>query len=148
MRILALDVGAKRIGLALSDEFGWTAQPLPVITVTGRGEVLATLSRLVAEREVAVVVVGLPLNMNGSESRQTETVRRFAERLRGALPHSVRIEMWDERLTSRQSERTMGALGLRRLGRKERSDQIAAQLILQGYLERTRSERRSPSATP
>lgn len=138
MRTLAVDVGARRIGLALSDELGWTAQPLPSLEV-GRRDPAQVVAALAIEREASAVVVGLPLNMNGSDSRQTAAVRDFAERLQARLPSGVALVLWDERLTSRQSERTMGELGVRRHERRQRSDQMAAQLILQTYLEQQRS---------
>jgi putative Holliday junction resolvase len=139
MRTLAVDVGARRIGLALSDELGWTAQPLPSLEV-GRRDPAQAVAALAVEREASAVVVGLPLNMNGSDSRQTAAVRDFAERLRARLPSGVALVLWDERLTSRQSERTMGELGVRRRERRQRSDQIAAQLILQTYLDAQRTK--------
>jgi len=138
VRILALDVGSKRVGVAISDEFGWTAQPLPSIDAMKAGEPFRTAAAIVREHDVTEVVVGLPLNMDGTDSRQTAGVREFAQRLRSSLPRGVSVELWDERLTSRQSERAMGAMMVRRTDRKQRSDQMAAQLILQGYLERQR----------
>lgn len=141
MRVLAIDVGSKRLGLALSDEFGWTAQPLPSLVLGGaRRDPWTALPSLVAEHGVTTIVVGLPLNMDGSDSRQTRAVRRFADRLRTVLPETVAIEWWDERLTSRQSERTLGLLDVSHRDRRKRSDQIAAQFILQGYLERRRDQ--------
>src|SRR5579862_7889507 len=97
-RILALDVGKKRIGLALSDPLGITAQGLPTLQRTNIRTDLAELDRLAAEHEVQIILVGHPLHMSGHESRQSQYTREFADRLAAHTGREVRL--WDERLTT------------------------------------------------
>lgn len=130
---MALDVGEKRIGIALSDPFGNFAQPYATLE---RSAAQADAERLVAvarEHEVATLVVGLPLHMSGEEGDMAGKIRAFAGRLGEAL--SLPIHYWDERLTSQEAERTLIAGGMRRGKRKQVIDQVAAVLILQGYLD-------------
>ena len=133
-RILALDLGDVRIGLALSDPLGITAQPQPPLERTGPRRDLARLAELVREHEVSTVVIGLPLLLSGRDGARASEARDYAERLRRRLT-AVRVELWDERLTSRQAERELIAGGLRRRKRRKVIDGVAAALILQGYLD-------------
>jgi putative Holliday junction resolvase len=133
MRTMALDVGEKRIGIAFSDPFGHFAQPHATLE---RGSAKADVERLAAvarEHEVAALVVGLPLHMSGDESDMAGKIRTFADRLGEAL--SLPVHYWDERLTTLEAERTLIAGGMRRAKRKQVVDQVAAVLILQGYLD-------------
>ena len=132
MRILGLDIGTKRIGVALSDMLMITAQGLDTIERTELARDLDVIKKLVEENRVGEIVAGLPLNMNGTYSQQTTEVVAFIEELAKVV--GVPVKKWDERLTSRQAERIMleGNLSWRK--RKYLSDKIAAQLILQSYL--------------
>lgn len=106
MRVLALDHGEARCGCALSDPSGTLATPLEAVERPDTRRGLAAIARLVAEREVELVVVGLPLTMAGEEGEQAGRARAFAERLGARI--EVPVELWDERLTTRQAERTGG----------------------------------------
>lgn len=133
-RVLAIDLGDVRIGLALSDPLGITAQPLPTLRSTGTRNDLTRICAVIQAHEVRTVVVGLPLLLSGADGVRAVAARRIAERLRGRLPGTA-VELWDERLTSREAERTMIAGGARRGKRKQTIDALAAVLILQAYLE-------------
>lgn len=141
MRSLALDVGDQRIGLAISDDLGLTAQALVTLKRRGLRADLAALGQIVAEREVGEVVVGLPLQLDGRPGPQAEKVRGLAEALQAAL--SVPVVFWDERLSTKAAERALLEGGVRRAKRKRVVDQVAAALILQGYLDR-KSHGRQP----
>lgn len=144
MRTLALDVGDRSIGLAVSDELGLTAQAFLTLTRRGLRADLAALGRIVEERQVGEVVVGLPLQLDGRVGPQAEKVRGLAGALRATL--SVPVHLWDERLTTQAAERALLEGGVRRARRKQVVDQVAAALILQGYLDRKRHERGTPDA--
>lgn len=133
-RVLGLDLGQVRIGLALSDALGLTAQPLGSLRRVGLRADLASLAKLVAEHEVARVVVGLPLLMSGSVGAAATSAQAFAERLRGRLP-GIDVKMWDERLTTVEAERLLVDADVRRSKRKLVRDTLAAVLILQNYLD-------------
>jgi putative Holliday junction resolvase len=133
MRVLGVDFGSKRIGLALSDETGTVAQPLGSVS-GGVKEVL----RVAAQRGAAKIVVGVPVRMDGRPSPQTQRARRFIESLRKAT--SLPVEGWDERLTSVQAERVLLEADVRRKRRRQHIDKLAAQIMLQSYLD-ARAER-------
>lgn len=137
-RILAIDYGQRRVGVAISDPLGYTAQPLPTIEVKSLAQTLAALEQIIQERQVVEIVVGLPLNMKGEKSAATEAVMKFVQQLQTkfALP----IHTWDERWTTVAAHRTMHQLGQAPSRRKQQVDQIAAQLILQSFLEFRRRE--------
>lgn len=137
MRIAGLDVGERRIGVAVSDPLGLTAQGLAVIERTGLEADLAALRRILAGYEVAEVVVGLPRDMSGEEGRQAALAREFAVAAREAL--GVPVTLWDERLTTLQATRALLEADLSRRRRRQVVDKVAAQLILQGYLDRRRA---------
>lgn len=139
MRILGVDPGAVRLGLAVSDELGLTAQGLPTWVSRGRSADLAHLRALVLEWNVGEVVVGLPRNMDGSVGPQAEAARELARELREAL--GLPVMLWDERLTTQAATRVLTEAGLSRRRRRGRVDAVAASLILQGYLDRTRASR-------
>ena len=128
MRILALDHGRARCGVAVSDPTGTLATPLPVVERPDSRRGLAALAALAGEREVERVVVGLPLTLRGDEGAQAEEARAFAARLEERL--RVAVELYDERLTTRQAERSGGSAEL---------DSRAAAHLLESYLERHRS---------
>ena len=133
MRILALDHGTKRIGVAISDELKMIAQPLEYIPAEPFSGVLERLRTLVREKEVDQIVVGMPRNMDGSYGEAAAKVREFVTVLREAIPLPLRT--WDERLTSSQANRVLVEGGVRRQDRKEKVDAMAAALLLQGYLD-------------
>ncbi len=132
-RILALDVGRRRIGVALSDGLGVTAQGLDTIVRKNKREDLAVLARLAAEGGVSLILVGHPLNMSGTEGRQAEWVRRFSEDLAGhtRLP----VKLWDERLTTQEAERVLRASGISIAKRGRAVDRLSAVILLQSYLD-------------
>jgi putative Holliday junction resolvase len=142
MRALALDVGTKTVGLALSDPDGVIASPWDVVKRSGENADVAEIVRRVAEREVGHVVVGLPLELDGRVGRRARLVRRFATALGLALAaaghDSVTIDEWDERFSTAAAERTMLEADATRAERKRRIDAVAAQFILQGWLDARR----------
>jgi putative Holliday junction resolvase len=136
-RILGIDYGTRRLGLALSDPSATIAQPLPTLTRrAGKRAPVQALANIVQEQEVTEIVIGLPLSLSGAETEWTAEVREFGAKL--AQRTSVPVAFLDERMTSVQAEKTVRSLGLRRSEReqKERVDAAAALLILQAYLDR------------
>ena len=133
MRALCLDVGERRIGVALSDELGLLAGPLTTVAVGRPGRELEELARLARERQVEVVVIGLPVSLNGQEGPQARRVRAFAARLAPLL--DVPVDFWDERFTTAEAERTMIERGMSREKRRARIDAAAAAIMLQGYID-------------
>lgn len=133
MRILGIDLGTKRIGVALSDGLLITAQGQDSIMSKGAAEDIAAIDRVIKENDVGEVVVGLPISMNGSHSAKTRETLEFVEQLSKAV--SVPVRTWDERLTSMQAERALLEADVSRRRRKELSDKLAAQIILQSYLD-------------
>ena len=133
MRVLGLDVGERRIGVALSDPLGLSAQRLMVLERRSTDRDLEALRVLVAQHEVETVVVGLPLTMRGEQGTQARKVTTFAQMLRRRL--SIPVEFLDERLTTVQGERALLETNTSRRKRKQTIDQVAAQLILQQFLD-------------
>lgn len=133
MRALGLDLGTKTIGLAVSDELGLTAQGLPTLVRKSFRKDVEALQALVADRDVDRIVLGLPLNMDGSEGPRAEATRKFGEHLASvtALP----VIYWDERLTTVAAQRVLLEGDVSREKRKKVIDQVAASLILQGWLD-------------
>jgi putative holliday junction resolvase len=133
MRVLGIDHGTKRVGLALSDETGTIAQPLEFIPAEPADKLLRALQEIVTSRAVAEILVGLPRNMNGTYGPAAERTRAFVAVLRAAV--AVPVKTWDERLTSVQANRFLIESGMRREQRKQRVDQTAAAILLQSYLD-------------
>jgi putative Holliday junction resolvase len=133
-RSMALDVGRKTIGVAVSDPLGIFAQPVETIARQGTAKDLARVGVLVAEREVDTIVVGLPFKTDGTEGDSAKLARGVAERIPEII-EGVRVVLQDERFTTKQAERVLIAGGVRRKKRKQVIDQMAAVLILQGYLD-------------
>ncbi len=132
-RVLALDVGARRIGMAISDSLRITAQALPTfVRSEGLQRDLEELSSIVSQWEVELLVVGLPLNMNGTQGEQAAKIKGFAEKL-SEFVHLPCVFV-DERLTTAAADSLMRTDGCTRKQRSKHADQIAAQLILQSYL--------------
>ncbi len=138
MRILSIDFGTVRIGLAVSDPLGFTAQGLETLKVQSKQKVLDYLVKLCREREVTEVVVGLPINMNGTLGPKATETLEWIKKLEGVLP-GIPVKTWDERLTSREANRLMIEEGLSRSRQRQESDRLAATLILQNYLESKRA---------
>ncbi len=132
-RILGLDFGKRRIGLALSDELGITAQGISTLTRNTRSEDFDYLSELIDGRQVSRIVVGYPLNMNGSEGAQARQAAQFGRTLANRC--GVEVTMWDERLTTREASRVLGASGVGLRKRQGAIDRLSAVLILQSYLD-------------
>jgi len=133
MRILALDHGSKRIGVAVSDETRTIAQPLEFIPAEPFAGVLDRLKQLIREKEVDLILIGLPRNMDGSYGPAAEKVQTFVGVLGSAI--TVPIKTWDERLTSAQANRVLIQGGARRDKRKQKVDQMAAAILLQSFLD-------------
>jgi len=132
MRILALDHGSKRIGVAVSDETKTIAQPLEYIPAEPFADFLARLKQLLIAKEIDLVLIGLPRNMDGSYGPAAQKVETFAGVLKMAI--TVPIKMWDERLTSSQANKILIQAKVRRDKRKEKVDKMAAAILLQSYL--------------
>jgi len=142
-RILAIDFGTKRMGLAVSDALGMTAQGLPTRQRTRIADDLEHLRALVEEYAVGKVLVGNPVGHRGGETAMSQQVAEFAEKLRRRLPCPV--ELRDERLTSVEANRTLREAGLS-IGKRQRAvDRLAAVLLLQGYLDYLENERQRGS---
>ena len=133
MRILALDHGTKRIGVAISDETAVIALPLEYLAAEPLQDFLQKLKVIVDSKQVEEILVGIPRNMNGTYGPAAEKAREFVVRLKGAF--SIPVKTWDERLTSVQANRFLIESGMRREKRKERVDQTAAAILLQSYLD-------------
>jgi putative Holliday junction resolvase len=133
MRILALDHGTVRIGIAVSDELKMIATPLEFILAEPFASVLERLRQLIREKEVELILVGLPRNMDGSYGPAALKVQEFVAALRDAV--AVPIKTWDERLTSAQANRFLIEGHVRRDQRKQKVDKTAAAILLQSYLD-------------
>ena len=133
MRILALDHGTKRIGVAVSDELKMIATPLEFIPAEPFPDFLARLKEIILTKEVGLILVGLPRNMDGSYGPAVLKVQEFIAVLKDKIV--VPIQTWDERLTSAQAQRFLIQGGVRREKRKQKVDQTAAAILLQSYLD-------------
>lgn len=133
MRVLAVDYGERRTGIAVSDELGITAQGLETVVVKDPAELPERIAALASDLGAGTVLVGLPLNMNGTEGEKCAKVRAFGESLRERS--GVNVVYWDERMTSVQAHRVMREMNVKTRGNKEQVDRIAATLILQEYLK-------------
>src|ERR1700736_3599845 len=132
-RVMALDVGKVRVGVALSDPLGYTAQPLLTLWRKGRGDDMRSLVRLIRKHEVVEIVVGNPLHMSGEVSPWALKVQEFAEELhrRSGVP----VQLWDERLSTVAAHEILNEAGHDRQDRKHVIDQVAAVVILRGWME-------------
>lgn len=133
MRIMALDFGTKRIGIAMSDELLLTAQGLNSLERKTLKDDLEKISKLANGNNVEEIIVGLPLNMNGTYSAKTKEVVVFVDELSKAV--TMPVKTWDERLTSMQAERILLEADASRAKRRKVTDKLAAQIILQSYLD-------------
>jgi putative Holliday junction resolvase len=144
VRILAVDLGAVRIGLALSDRLGLSAYPLGALQRKGARRDFSELRRLIQEHEVTRAVVGLPLLMSGEEGSAAVQARSFADKLKGAVD-GLDVDMWDERLTTVEAERLLIEAEVKPRRRRQVVDSLAATLILQSYLDAREREERAES---
>lgn len=133
MKVMGLDIGEKRIGIAVSDELGYTAQGLKVLHRRGVDDDLRELTELIAATNVSEVVVGLPRNMDGSLGEGAQKVLSLVSQLKESL--SVPVILWDERWTTSEATRVLLEADLSRKKRRKVVDKVAATLILQGYLD-------------
>lgn len=131
-RILALDYGTKRIGVALSDELGWTAQPLETLNRRTLDRDIAHIASLVGTHEVGQVLLGFPIQLDGREGPAIQAMHEFRIRLEAGVP--VPVVLWDERLTTKSAEDFLIAADVSRKKRKGVVDRIAASILLQSYL--------------
>jgi putative Holliday junction resolvase len=133
---LALDPGSKRIGVAACDPLGISVKPLPFIPAEPEDQALAAIAKLVAEREARTIVIGLPINMDGTEGPAAKSAREFAERLRAALSSpGPEIVLWDESLTTDEAEKRLLARGLSHRERKQVIDSLSAAILLKSWLD-------------
>lgn len=137
---MALDVGKARIGVALSDPLGYTAQPLLTLWRKGRGEDMRSLLRLIRKHEVTMIIVGNPLHMSGDVSPWAAKVQQFAEDLQ--TRSGLAVELWDERLSSVAAHEILDDSGAERHDRKYIIDQIAAAVILRDWMQAQRTDGR------
>lgn len=143
-RILAIDYGRKRIGLALSDELGLTAQPLATLVRKNRRDDLRRLREIRRQHEVGKIVVGYPLHMTGEAGEMAEEAKRFAARLEKDL--RVEVVLVDERLTSWEAQELMGAASSKSRRKNKYHDDVAAAVLLRDYLNQERGESLDSSA--
>ncbi|MGB9813058.1 MAG: Holliday junction resolvase RuvX [Thermovenabulum sp.] len=133
MRILGLDIGEKRIGIALSDELGITARGLMVLQRKGISEDAKKIIEICKENKAGKIVIGLPINMNGTYGQGVENVKKFGKKLKSL--HPIEIVYWDERLTTLAAEKVLIDADVSRKKRKGVIDKLAAVLILQSFLD-------------
>ena len=132
-RVIGFDVGDRRIGVAVSDPLGYTAQPLFTLHRTTHRADLKAVARVLRKHDAAEAVVGNPLYMSGDQSPQAAKAQAFAEELRSEF--GLTVHLWDERLTSSQANKILIQGGVRRDKRKEKVDKMAAAILLQSYLD-------------
>lgn len=138
MRILGIDYGAKRIGIAVSDQLGLTAQGLPTIMHVDSEHLLEELSKIIKEKEVDKIIIGLPKNMDNSIGKKAEEVLEFARVLEAHF--KMPVITVDERLTTVRAHKAMSETKMSRKKKQQKVDMISAQLILQSYLNRSEQE--------
>jgi putative Holliday junction resolvase len=133
MRVLAIDHGSKRMGIAVSDELQMIAQPLEYILAEPFDKFLERFKQILAEKDVGLIVIGVPRNMDGTYGPAAAKVQEFVIALRAEV--TIPIKTWDERLTSVQANRYLIDADVRRSKRKEKVDKTAAAILLQSYLD-------------
>ena len=141
MRILGLDYGSKRIGVAVCDELGMTAQGLATIARKNRRHDLEEIARFIRTYNVEKIVIGYPLRLDGTEGIQCEKTTKFASLLESTF--SLPVIRWDETLSTKEAEEILIRANMRRDKRKNIVDRVAASLILQGYLDYQESHKKS-----
>ncbi|WP_102026938.1 Holliday junction resolvase RuvX [Salirhabdus sp. Marseille-P4669] len=134
MKLMGLDVGEKTIGVAVSDDLGWTAQGVKTLLWKENfADVTEDLKQLITEYKIEKVIVGLPKNMNGTIGERGQACERFAEKLKETF--QLPVELWDERLTTMAAERVLLSADMSRKKRKKVIDKMAASIILQSYMD-------------
>ena len=133
-RVLGVDHGTKRIGIAVSDELKMIAQPVEYIPAEPQESFWESFSKIIREKSVDQIIVGMPRNMNGTYGPAAEKVKVFVEEIKQHYPE-IKVRTWDERLTSSQANRLLIEADVRRGKRKEKVDKMAAAIILQSYLD-------------
>jgi len=141
--ILGVDFGRARIGLAISDELGMLAHPLETISATK--DAAGRIAEIVREKKVGNVIVGIPRQMSGEIGKAANQTLGFVERLRALLP--CEVITWDERLTTAAAHRALREAGRKMRATRSYVDQVAAQMILQGYLDRQHEARRAKESS-
>lgn len=131
-RILAIDHGRRRIGMAISDPFRITAQSLPTLIVQSTEKVLSEIKAIIEEKNVTEIVVGMPYNLRGEKTASAENVEKFIERLKATF--HLPVHQWDERWSTIEAHRTIHEFGKSPSRHKEKVDQISALIILQSFL--------------
>jgi putative Holliday junction resolvase len=139
-RVLALDVGSRRLGLAVSDPTGTVATPLETLQRRDPVQDASAIGRLAAEHDATVVVAGLPISLSGREGPAARSVRAYLDQLRELLPE-LAFELADERLSTVTAERALVAGGVRRRARRDLVDQVAASVFLQAWLDARQAKR-------
>ena len=135
-RLLGVDLGSKRIGLALSDELGFLASTHSVLQSRGRQQDARAVAEVARTNDAATIVLGLPLSLSGEEGPQADKARRFADAL---AKQGLEVQLWDERLTTLEAQRYLRDAGMRRAKRAETIDAAAAAVLLQSYLDARRA---------
>ena len=134
MRVLGIDYGDSRVGIAITDPLGITAQGLETIEYNGKDKaLLKRLDEIIANYEIAAIVLGMPINLKGEETVRAEVTKTFLHKLKCKYPN-LKIELVDERLTSVQAHKTMNELGIKNKKKKEIVDTLAATYILETYI--------------
>jgi putative Holliday junction resolvase len=133
MRVISLDVGDRRIGVAVSDRTGFIARPLTILSRKGQEADIAAIKRLITEQEAAKIIVGLPLSLDGRVGPQAEKVRRFSEALGTSL--FIPLELYDERFSTAAVKEHREEPGIKRKKKRAPDDAEAAAVILQSYLD-------------
>ena len=131
-RLMAIDYGDRRIGIAVSDMLGITAQPVGFITVNGKKDAINQIKDIFLQYDISKIVFGLPKNMDGPEGERAEKTRYFAERLSEEV--NVEVDFFDERLTTVYADRTLNSLNVKGRKKEGKKDSLSAVLILQGYM--------------
>ena len=135
MTIMALDVGERRIGVAVSDDLMITAQGIEVIARAGLQKDLIRIGALIRDRQIKTIVLGLPLNMDGSAGSMVDAIKEFGEQLNKAFVN-IAVDYWDERLSTAAARRSLLEADVSRARRRQVIDKMAAMIILQGYMDR------------
>jgi putative Holliday junction resolvase len=133
-KFLGIDLGAARVGLALSDDLGMLAHPLETVQVKTAGDLAVYIANVVKREKVEVVVLGMPRNMDGSHGPASVKTKEFGEKLRAKIP-GCELRYWDERMTSVAAQRALHETGRTVKSSRQVIDQVAAQMILQGFLD-------------
>lgn len=143
MKLLGVDFGTKRIGIAISEGSGWMARGLTTIVRRGGARDLSVVAELAAKHEVDAVVMGLPLNMDGTEGRMARLARDFAKKL--SSTHGLVVHFFDERLSSFEADQIMESASMKRSRRKAMRDQVAAAVILEAWMKSAHSSQENDS---